>query len=79
VWPLLVVLAGDLFGVAHLGANYNFYDGLSSAGGSAVFALLLPSFAYHAHVDANGWGAKGRSVARVCVRVRARTAIFLQA
>ena len=36
------------------GANYNFFDGLSSAGGAAWFALLLPSFAYTANEDSDG-------------------------
>jgi len=55
VWPLMVVVAGDLFGTEHLGANYNFYDGFSSACGSVAFALLLPSFAYDPRVDENGY------------------------
>ena len=46
-----MVLAGDFFGPTNLGANYNFYDGLSSAFGSAFFALLLPSFAYGTYED----------------------------
>jgi len=54
VWPLMVVVAGDLFGTKHLGANYSFYDGLSAACGSATFVLLLPSFAYDRRVDENG-------------------------
>jgi len=54
IWPMMVVLTGDFFGLENLGANYNLFDGLSSALGSAFFALLLPSFAYRAHQDSSG-------------------------
>lgn len=49
VWPLIVVLAGDFFGLENLGANYSFYDGLSSAFGALCFGLLLPSAIYKQH------------------------------
>ena len=37
------------FGLENLGANYSFYDGLSSAFGALCFGLLLPSAIYKQH------------------------------
>jgi len=50
VWPMLVILASELFGSRHLSINYLFYDGGCGAVGTVLLANLLPSFVYH-HAD----------------------------
>mmetsp|Transcript_43414 Transcript_43414/g.85645 ORF Transcript_43414/g.85645 Transcript_43414/m.85645 type:complete len:241 (-) Transcript_43414:162-884(-) len=54
VWPLMVVVAGEFFGQRNLGANYSFFDGLSSAAAGLFFGLLLPSSVYEAHQNSDG-------------------------
>jgi MFS family permease len=34
VWPLMVLIVGEVFGTAHVGANYMFFDGFTSAVGT---------------------------------------------
>ena len=34
-WPLLVVLASELFGTTHLGTNYMFFNGICGGGGTS--------------------------------------------
>ena len=53
VWPHYVVLASELFGSEHISKNYMFYDGVSGAVGSLVFANFLPSAMYQAFAVGN--------------------------
>ena len=42
-WPMLVLLSGEVFGVANVGANYMFFDGFSSAVGTLLLSKFLGS------------------------------------
>jgi hypothetical protein len=51
VWPLMVLIIGEVFGTAHVGANYMFYDGFSSAMGTLFLAKFLSQSVYESHID----------------------------
>mmetsp|Transcript_105414 Transcript_105414/g.202478 ORF Transcript_105414/g.202478 Transcript_105414/m.202478 type:complete len:114 (-) Transcript_105414:138-479(-) len=53
VWPILVTLVSDLFGLTHHSANYMFYDGCSNFAGSLSFAKLLAQAVYHRALSHN--------------------------
>lgn len=44
IWPLLVVIASELFGLEHLSENYMLFDGFGSAVGNVVLAYYLPAY-----------------------------------
>jgi Nodulin-like len=50
-WPLMVLVTGELFGTAHVGANYMFYDGFSSAIGTLILSKLVAGELYEHHID----------------------------
>jgi hypothetical protein len=51
VWPLMVLIVGEAFGVANAGANYMFYDGFSSAVGTLLLTKGLAQHVYEYHTD----------------------------
>jgi hypothetical protein len=53
VWPLMVLIIGEVFGTAHVGANYLFYDGFSSAMGTLLLSKFVAQTVYEAHIDHN--------------------------
>lgn len=53
VWPLLVLCTGEIFGPAHVGANYMFYDGFASAAGTLFLSKMIAQDVYEAHIDPN--------------------------
>ena len=46
MWPMLVILASELFGREHLVINYLFYDGACGSVGTVLLANVLPSLIY---------------------------------
>jgi MFS family permease len=58
-WPLLVVLASELFGTTHLGTNYMFFNGICGGGGTLVFAKAIPQAVYQAHCAAGSSTCSG--------------------
>lgn len=50
VWPLMVLIVGDVFGTRHHGANYMFYDGFCSAVGTLLIAKYITASVYEAHI-----------------------------
>ena len=46
VWPCLVTISADLFGLAHLGSNYMVYDGSTALIGSLLMGKVLPQYVY---------------------------------
>ena len=50
-WPLLVLIVGEVFGAANVGANYMFYDGFTSAAGTLLLSKFVAQEVYEAHVD----------------------------
>lgn len=51
VWPLMVLIIGEVFGTAHVGANYMFYDGFSSAMGTLLLSKFVAQTVYEKHID----------------------------
>jgi hypothetical protein len=51
VWPLMVLIIGEVFGTAHVGANYMFYDGFSSAMGTLLLSKFVAQTVYEEHID----------------------------
>jgi hypothetical protein len=51
VWPLVVLVIGEVFGTAHVGANYMFYDGFSSAIGTLLLSKFVAQTVYESHID----------------------------
>jgi hypothetical protein len=40
VWPLMVLIVGEVFGTANVGANYMFFDGFTSAAGTLILSKV---------------------------------------
>jgi MFS family permease len=51
VWPLLVLIIGEVFGTAHVGANYMFVDGFASAAGTLLMTKLIAQDVYESHIS----------------------------
>jgi hypothetical protein len=51
IWPLMVLIIGEVFGTAHVGANYLFYDGFSSAMGTLLLSKFVAQTVYDSHID----------------------------
>mmetsp|Transcript_32518 Transcript_32518/g.76574 ORF Transcript_32518/g.76574 Transcript_32518/m.76574 type:complete len:677 (-) Transcript_32518:2529-4559(-) len=50
-WPLMVLCVGEFFGTAHVGANYMFYDGFTSAAGTFLLSKVVAQQVYEEHID----------------------------
>eukprot|EP00980_Cylindrotheca_fusiformis_P013540 scaffold3450_cov114-Cylindrotheca_fusiformis.AAC.45 len=63
VWPMMVLIVGELFGTAHVGANYLFFDGFTSAGGTFLLSKIVAQDVYEAHIvsDDKSGGASSDS------------------
>jgi hypothetical protein len=59
VFPLMVVLALELFGPSNAGGNYLLYDGWCSAVGTLCLAKLLPQAVARAHSRDGGRSCSG--------------------
>jgi len=51
VWPLMVLITGEVFGTLHVGANYMFFDGFSSAAGTLLLSKFVAQTVYDDHID----------------------------
>lgn len=51
VWPLMVLIVGDIFGVQNHGQNYMFYDGFTSAIGTIVVSKYIVQAVYENHIE----------------------------
>lgn len=50
IWPLMVLIVGEVFGTANMGANYMFFDGLSSALGTLLLSKFVTQEVYERHL-----------------------------
>jgi hypothetical protein len=50
VWPLMVLIVGEVFGTAHMAANYMFFDGFTSAGGTLLLSKVVAQEVYERHI-----------------------------
>jgi MFS family permease len=53
VWPLMVLITGEVFGTLHVGANYMFFDGFSSAAGTLLLSKFVAQTVYDEHINEN--------------------------
>jgi MFS family permease len=51
VWPLMVLIVGEVFGTANVAANYMFFDGFTSAAGTLLLSKIVAQQVYESHVD----------------------------
>jgi MFS family permease len=54
VWPLLVLVIGEVFGTNNLGANYMFFDGFTCAVGSLLLSKMVAQDVYENHIEVDG-------------------------
>ena len=52
IWPLMVLIVGEVFGTQNHGANYMFYDGFTSAIGTLLISKYLAQSIYEYHIEA---------------------------
>ena len=50
VWPVMVCVAADIWGLQNLGANYMVFDATTAFVGALVLGKILPQSVYAAHV-----------------------------
>ncbi|KAL7540644.1 hypothetical protein ACHAWF_006746 [Thalassiosira exigua] len=50
VWPMMVLITGEVFGTRHVGANYMFFDGFSSAAGTLLLSKFVAQEVYDEHI-----------------------------
>jgi MFS family permease len=50
IWPLVVLIVGELFGPKHLGANYMFFDGFDSAIGTLLISKFIAEAVYEKNI-----------------------------
>jgi hypothetical protein len=53
-WPLLVLCVGEIFGNSHIGSNYMFYDGVTSAAGTFMLSKVVAQQVYEEHISGDG-------------------------
>jgi hypothetical protein len=49
-----VLIVGEVFGTANMGANYMFFDGLSSAFGTLILSKFVTQIVYEGHIESQG-------------------------
>jgi MFS family permease len=54
IWPLMVLIVGDLYGKRCHGANYLFYDGFASAVGTLLISKYITQYVYESNIEAEG-------------------------
>ena len=72
VWPIMVTLSADLWGLKHLGANYMVFDGTTALIGSLICGKLLPQSVYSSNSingDLECHGSKCFGLAHVVILV----------
>jgi MFS family permease len=53
IWPLMVLIVGEIFGTENHGANYMFYDGFTSAIGTLLISKFIAQEIYEAHINSD--------------------------
>jgi Nodulin-like len=51
IWPLMVLIVGEVFGTSNVGANYMFFDGGASALGTLFLSKFVAQTVYELHID----------------------------
>ena len=63
VWPLMVLITGEVFGTANVGANYMFFDGFTSAAGTLLLTKVVAQDVYERHMHDAVSSSSGGSAA----------------
>lgn len=58
VWPLMVLISAEIFGIAGAGQNYMFYDGVSSAAGTLLLTKVVAQQVYEDNTSPDGSDSK---------------------
>ena len=61
IWPLMVLIVGEVFGRANVGANYMFFDGISAALGTLFLSKFVSQAVYESHIDLSDNKSDGRT------------------
>jgi hypothetical protein len=56
IWPLMVLIVGEVFGSTNVGANYMFYDGFSCAAGTLLLSKFIAQDVYESHIQGSDDG-----------------------
>lgn len=51
VWPLMVLIVGEIYGTSHFSANYMFCDGFTSAAGTVLLSKIVAQRVYDSHIE----------------------------
>ena len=51
VWPLMVLICGEVFGMKNMATNYLLYDGTTSATGTLLFSKFVTQMVYERHTQ----------------------------
>ena len=51
VWPLMVLVIGEVFGQQHIGKNYMFFDGFTWAVGTLLLSKVVAQYFYESNID----------------------------
>jgi hypothetical protein len=68
IWPLMVLCVGEIYGTAHVGANYMFYDGVTSAAGTIFLSKLVAQRVYEEHIDPHSSEGSTTCIGQACFR-----------
>jgi hypothetical protein len=68
MWPLLVLCVGEIYGTAHVGANYMFYDGVTSAAGTFLLSKVVAQKVYEEHIDPHSSEGNTTCIGEACFR-----------
>lgn len=56
VWPLMVLIVGEVFGASYIASNYLIYDGCTSAAGTLLLSKFVAQDVYESHITPGGDG-----------------------
>eukprot|EP00539_Tryblionella_compressa_P013310 CAMPEP_0178816162 /NCGR_PEP_ID=MMETSP0746-20121128/1205_1 /TAXON_ID=913974 /ORGANISM="Nitzschia punctata, Strain CCMP561" /LENGTH=657 /DNA_ID=CAMNT_0020477169 /DNA_START=155 /DNA_END=2128 /DNA_ORIENTATION=+ len=66
IWPLMVLIVGEVFGTRNIGQNYMFYDGLAGALGTLLLSKYVTQTIYEDHIPNAGVGDDDELDGRTC-------------
>ena len=67
VWPMMVLITGEVFGTRHVGANYMFFDGFSSAAGTLLLSKFVAQEVYDEHITEHHGDDTGMESSFQCI------------
>ena len=77
IWPLMVLCVGEIYGTAHVGANYMFYDGFTSAAGTFLLSKIVAQEVYEEHIDPHSSEGNTTCIGKACFRETHVVVVFV--